>query len=104
MIDGLAEALDRLALRGETVSYGDLARGLRVPGPRSIATLTAGLEELMAEDAGAGRALRAVLCHSKVGGMPARGFFEAASRLGRYSGGDAEAFVAGERAEVFGAA
>jgi hypothetical protein len=64
------------------------------------------LEALMAEDAAAGRPFRAALCEGKLrGGLPAPGFFEAAQRLGRFSGPfdgpEAEAFVACERRALF---
>lgn len=99
----LAEALDDLAARGETVTYGALARALDIPGPGSIARLTAALESLMAEDAAAGRPLRAALCSGKLAdGLPAPGFFEAARRLGRLApGDDPAAFARAERAALF---
>jgi hypothetical protein len=109
VIEALSAELDRLALRGETIGYGELARRLEIPGPGSIAQLTVGLERLMAGDHAQGRPLRAVLCTGRItGGLPARGFFEAAARLGRYAGppegGEAMAFAAAERAAVFGMA
>ena len=106
LLAALAAELAGLARRGETVGYGVLARRLAVPGPGSIAALTAALEVLMAEDAAAGRPFRAALCEGRLrGGLPAPGFFAAARRLGRYcgpvDGPEADAFVAGERAAVF---
>lgn len=103
-LPGLAEALQGLASRGEVISYGALARGLAVPGPGSIARLTMALEELMAEDAEAGRPFRAALCRAKTGPLPALGFFDAAIRLGRFDGQDGAGFVALERAALFKAA
>lgn len=102
----LAAELAGLARRRETISYGALARRLAVPGPGSIHRLTGALEVLMAEDAAAGRPFRAALCEGKLrGGLPAPGFFEAARRLGRFSGPldgpQAEAFVADERGALF---
>ena len=104
----LAAALADLAGKQETIGYGALARSLAIAGPGSIATLTWALEALMAEDAAAGRPFRAALCEGKLrGGLPAPGFFEAARRLGRFSGPfdgpEAEAFVARERLALFNA-
>jgi hypothetical protein len=109
VIEALSAELDRLAVRGEIIGYGDLAQRLEIPGPGSIARLTAGLEVLMAADCARGRPLRAVLCTGRMtSGLPARGFFETAARLGRYEGlpegSEAMAFAAAERAAVFGAA
>jgi hypothetical protein len=102
----LATELADLARRGETIRYAALARRLAIPGPGSIHRLTGALEALMAEDAAAGRPFRAALCEGKLrGGLPAPGFFEAAQRLGRFSGSidtpEATAFVARERAALF---
>ncbi len=100
--------LDDLAARGETVTYGALARALAIPGPGSIARLTAALEATMADDAAAGRPFRAAVCAGRLsGGLPAPGFFAEAARLGRYGGppegAAAAAFVAAERAALFNA-
>lgn len=102
----LEAELARLAAEGGTVGYGELARRLEIGGPGQIARLTALLEATMAEDAAAGRPFRAALCEGKLrGGLPARGFFETAARLGRYSGGlagpEAEAFAKAERAALY---
>ncbi|NUB43522.1 hypothetical protein GEU84_003925 [Fertoebacter nigrum] len=88
------------------MTYGALALALAVPGPGSIARLTAALEDLMAEDAAAGRPFRAALCAGRLaGGLPAPGFFAAARALGRYAGPDqgpeAAAFAHAERAALF---
>jgi hypothetical protein len=85
------------------ISYGALARDLNVPGPGAIARVTAALEALMRDDAAAGQPFLAAMCEGKLsGGMPARGFFEMAAALGRYtgpaSGPEAVAFVAAQRA------
>ncbi|MDN5788495.1 hypothetical protein [Pseudorhodobacter sp.] len=102
---GLVAALQGLAQRNEVMSYGDLARQIAIPGPGSIARLTAALEVLMVEDAEAGHPFRAALCRARSGdGLPAPGFFDAAVRLGRFDGGDLRGFVARERAELFKAA
>lgn len=105
-LPGLAQALDDLAARGETVAYGALARALAVPGPGSIARLTAALEATMAEDAAAGRPFRAALCAGRLaGGLPAPGFFDTARHLGRYAGPDqgaeAAAFAHAQRVALF---
>lgn len=102
----LDEALAGLVAAGETVTYGDLARHLGIPGPGSIAVLAAALEATMAADAAADRPLRAALCTGRtLDGLPAAGFFEAAARLGRYAGPpqgtEAAAFVAAERARLW---
>ncbi len=104
----LAAELAELARRRETIGYGALARRLAIPGPGSIHRLTEALEALMAEDAAAACPFRAALCEGKLrGGLPAPGFFEAAQRLGRFSGRlespEADAFVARERAALFAA-
>lgn len=100
-LPGLDAALAALARDGETISYGALARQLVVPGPGSIAKLTAALEAMMVEDAALGRPLRAALCHARGSDLPAKGFFEAAQALGCFNGADAAAFVAAERAALF---
>ena len=101
-LGALRAALLDLAARGGTITYGALARDLSVPGPGSIARLTEAMEALMAEDAAAGRPFLASVCEGRLsGGLPARGFFETARRLGRYSGPDdgaeARAFAEAER-------
>jgi hypothetical protein len=105
-VKGLAGELAALARRGETVTYGELAQRLAVPGPGSIATLTRALEALMEEDARMGRPFRAALCAGRLaGGLPAPGFFQSAARLGRFDGDpggpEAAAFVAAERARLY---
>jgi hypothetical protein len=101
--DHLEAALAGLAEAHETVTYGDLARHLGIPGPGSIAALAAALEATMEADAAAGLPLRAALCAGRTrDGLPAAGFFETAARLGRYAGPaqgpEAAAYVAAERA------
>jgi len=106
VIEALPAQLVQLAAKGETSTYGELARQLAVPGPGSIAKLTTALEALMVQDAGAGRPFRAVLCTGRLtGGLPAAGFFLKAQELGRYDGPvegpQAVAYVAAERAAIF---
>ena len=69
------------------ISYGALARDLDVPGPGAIARIAAALEAMMQEDMASGRPFLAAMCQGKLsGGMPALGFFQMASALGRYDG------------------
>ncbi|QYK40284.1 MAG: hypothetical protein KF887_12700 [Paracoccaceae bacterium] len=69
-----------------------------------MAVLTAALETLMREDAAAGRPLRAALMAGRLsGGLPARGFFDAAAALGRDTS-DPAALAARERGALFAAA
>jgi hypothetical protein len=86
--------LAAIADAGQTITYGDLARelGLR------IADLTARLEQLMEEDARAGKPLRAAVLRQRMSPrqMPAPGFFEKAAELG-YQISDTEAFVEDHR-------
>ncbi len=93
----LATRLADLAGRGQTITYGALARDL---GWR-IAELTAALEALMEEDAHAGRPLRAALFEGRLaGGLPAPGFFLKAAELG-FDTSDPAAFAAAARARLF---
>lgn len=83
------------------VTYQALAQALDLAPPNTIHQLTTGLEELMAQDAHAGRPLIAALVTSKTrGGLPAPGFFEAATQVQRFqgeiSGPEAAAFYAAE--------
>jgi HAMP domain-containing protein len=98
----LEARLAELAALGQTISYGDLARELAIPGPGAIAKLTAALEALMEIDTSQGRPLRAALCMGRLaGGLPAQGFFDKAAALGRYDGSDPALWVAAERARLF---
>lgn len=99
----LQERIRRVLLETQCpISYGALARSLDVPGPAAIAKVTAALESLMREDMTAGRPFLAAMCESRLAnGLPARGFFEMATALGRYTGPitgpEAEAFVEQQR-------
>jgi hypothetical protein len=96
----LRARLMALAAAGETVGYGALAADYGV----RVSVLTYALEALMAEDSAAGRPLLAVICEGRMsGGMPARGFFEAAEALGR-DVSDPMGFVRSERAALVAAA
>lgn len=93
----LASRLADLASRGQTVTYGALAREM---GCR-VQDLTAALEAMMEEDAQAGRPLRAALCEGRLSdGLPAQGFFLKAASLG-FDLSDPVAFVADHRAGLF---
>lgn len=109
MTDAGADLILQMQLKGalegavKPISYGALARDLNVPGPGAIARVTGALEALMRDDAAADRPFLAVMCESKLsGGMPALGFFQMATALGRYmgpaTGAQAAAFVAEQRA------
>jgi hypothetical protein len=93
----LEERLAALAVAGETIAYGQIARDLGW----SMAELTSRLEALMEEDAAKGRPFRAALLRQRLSptGLPAPGFFQKAAALGRPDL-DAEA----ERRALFAAA
>lgn len=91
-----------LLLAEKPITYGALARDLKVEGPGAIAKVTKALEALMQSDMEAGRPFIAALCKSRLSDdMPAIGFFQAATELGRYtgpvSGPEATAFVTQQR-------
>lgn len=94
---GLDAALNDLSKSQTFTTYGALARALNIPGPGSIAKLTAALERTMAQDATNNRPLRAARVVARVPGtLPAPGFFAHATALNLYHGADtgpdAEAF------------
>ncbi|MGA0539172.1 hypothetical protein [Neotabrizicola sp. VNH66] len=92
----LEDRLAALAAAGETITYGALARDLGL----RMAELTAALEQLMEEDAAAGRPLRAALCRGRLSdGLPARGFFDKAAELG-YDTSDPATFALSHRRAV----
>lgn len=88
----LEARLAALAVAGDTITYGELARelGLR------MGALTAALETLMEQDAAAGLALRAALLSARGTTLPARGFYEKAAELG-FDISDPAAFAALQR-------
>ena len=97
MITALRARLTELAARGETITYGDLARELDLPAP-SITTLTTLLESLMEQDAAAGRPFLAAVMAGRLGdGMPSLGFFEKAAELDAAVTADPETFVIEQR-------
>lgn len=93
------------ARAGATISYREAATRLGLAPPGMIARLAAALEALMEEDAAQGRPLLAALCVSRSGsGLPGRGFFDKAARLGRFAGDpdglEARAFHAREVSQL----
>ena len=69
------------------ITYQEAAKALMVSPPNTIHQVTEALEQLMAEDAAADRPFIASIVISRMrGGLPARGFFECAARLGRFAG------------------
>lgn len=100
--DRLRVYLQGVAATGGPVTYAEAARALGLEGPQKIHRVAMALEQLMAEDAAAGRPFVAALVISKArNGSPAPGFFDMARRLGRLpaeaGGMEATAF---HRAEV----
>jgi hypothetical protein len=69
------------------ITYQEAAKGLLLAPPNTIHHVTEALEKLMVEDAAAGRPFIAALVISRArGGLPAPGFFDCATRLGRFHG------------------
>jgi hypothetical protein len=90
-LDRVAEQLrthlQNMAAADLTITYGGLARLLALSPPNTIHQITVALQRLMEEDAEAGRPFIAALAVSKArGGSPAKGFFDCARRLGRFTG------------------
>ncbi len=101
----LRGVLSAIAARGEVVGYAALAAAISLAGNGRIARLGALLEATMAEDVAAGRPMIASALAARAGGgLPAPGYFAAATALGRYHGPPdgpaAAAFVAAERAAL----
>jgi hypothetical protein len=81
--------LQRVAARSTTITYQALATEMQLEPPNTIHQLTTVLEETMREDAEANRPFVAALVVSKrLPHLPARGFFQRASDLGRFNGVD----------------
>lgn len=101
----LRDYLTRVARQGETVTYRQACDALGLAPPRMIQALARLLEDSMLEDAEAGRPFLAALVVSQSRerhALPALGFFDTASRLGRFdsdamSGGGKEASTKAER-------
>ena len=103
--DRLRQALMDQARTGIPTTYGELAERVGLEAPRTIHRLAEALETLMKDDVAAGRPMLAALCVSKVRpGLPAPGFFLAATELGVFSGDptglEARAFHADELQRV----
>lgn len=82
-LDALRKLLDTLRARRRTMTYREAAEALELGPPHRIRQLTRMLEQILAEDATAGRPPRAALIVSRIrDGMPAPGFFERAKALG----------------------
>jgi hypothetical protein len=90
----LEDRLAALAAAGETITYGELARDLGL----RMAELTTQLEALMEDDAAQGKPFRAALLRQRLSpeGLPAPGFFQKATELGRATL-DPVAFTADQR-------
>lgn len=102
----LQTALAELATERRTATYKALAERVRVPPPHTIHKLALALEDLVREDAAAGRPLRAALAVSRgPAGLPGRGFFLLAAELGLYEGPEdgplARAFHEAQLARIF---
>ena len=88
--------LQALATRHLPITYQEAAKALLLSPPNTIHQVTEALEQIMAEDAAAGRPFIAAMVISKArGGLPGQGFFDCAARLGRF-GGDATGLDTGE--------
>jgi hypothetical protein len=86
-----------VAARGLPVTYAEAASAIGLEPPLTIHRITEAIEQLMAEDAAAGRPFIAALVISKARrDLPAVGFFDCATRLRRFDGDpagpDARAF------------
>ena len=85
--DHLREEVLGQARTGLPITYKELADRLALAPPRTVHRVTEALEQLMDEDAAAGRPLLAALAVSRARpGLPARGFFLKAQALGLFSG------------------
>lgn len=75
-----------------TLTYQGLARALDLKPPHTIHRVIQALEWTMREDAAAGRPFIAARVISRTrGGLPAPGFFDLATRLGRHDGSESGA-------------
>ena len=79
--------LQRIAGQAAPITYRTLAEALDLRPPNTIHQVTEALEHLMREDSVNGHPFIAALVVSRTrGGLPAPGFFETASALGRFVG------------------
>lgn len=93
--------LDDARRQRHLLTYRSLVERLQLPAP-AMTTLTAALEHLAMLDAQAGQPLRSALVISQgASRLPRPGFFEHATRLGRFAGApDGTAAAAWHAAEV----
>lgn len=101
----LLEELDEARRQRHLLTYRSLIERLQLPTP-AMTTLAAALEHLAMLDAQAGQPLRSALVISQgASRLPRPGFFECASRLGRFNGAPdgiaAASWHAAEVARVF---
>lgn len=101
----LLDELETARRQHHLVTYRALVERLQLPVP-AMQTLTAALEYLAALDARANQPLRSALVISQgASRLPKTGFFDCATRLGRFSGptdgAAAASWHAGEVARVF---
>lgn len=84
LADRIRQHLCAVARTTDTISYHALAQAMELSPPNTIYQVTQALELLMAQDVADERPLIAVFVISKNrSGLPAGGFFDCASRLGR---------------------
>jgi len=96
--------LQRIAVRGEPVTYRAVAEALALQPPHTIHQVTQALEGLMREDAANGHPFIAALVISRArGGLPAPGFFDMARELGRFDGEPSGPDAAAAHAAMFAA-
>lgn len=97
----LIDELDDARRQRHLLTYRSLIERLQLPTP-AMSTLTAALEHLAMLDAQAGQPLRSALVISQgASRLPRPGFFEHATRLGRFVGApDGTAAAAWHAAEV----
>lgn len=93
--------LQQMAVRAQPITYKALADAMELAPPKTIHQVTQALEHLMKEDAANQRPFIAALVISRGrSGLPAPGFFEVASQLGRFDSDSS----ASEAAEFYAAA
>ena len=97
--------LQRVAARGEPVTYRALAAALELRPPNTIHQVAEALEWLMREDAANEHPFIAALVISRArDGLPAPGFFDMARELGRYDGAPSGPHAAACHGAMFAAA
>ena len=97
--------LQRLAARGEPITYKALAEILEVEPPHRIHQVTEALEWLMREDAANEHPFIAALVISRARGrLPAAGFFDIAKELGRFDGDPSSPDATASHGAMFAAA